>query len=153
MIALSWLNNAQVLCAGMHIHLASGKSLAAQVVIYTAAPTQPVLPNWANQLQQSLLRPPACQPSQRSKTKIAATTACKCNEVARESKGGVSRQAGPVRSLPAKVLTWDQVDMRSAQLASQHVVIVGGGMTSALLAQGAAARGALVTLICRRYVL
>lgn len=50
------------------------------------------------------------------------------------------------------MLTWDQVDLRTAQLEGLRVVVVGGGMTAASLAAGAADRGARVTLVCRRWV-
>jgi hypothetical protein len=52
------------------------------------------------------------------------------------------------------ILTWNEVDLSDSrcQLAGKSVSVVGGGMTAAMLALGAAAKGAKVTLICRRYV-
>lgn len=52
--------------------------------------------------------------------------------------------------LPPGMATSDQVDLRSAELAGRRLVVVGGGMSAGLLAAGAAERGAVVTLVCRR---
>jgi hypothetical protein len=46
----------------------------------------------------------------------------------------------------------DDVDLRGLDLAGKHVVVVGGGLTAAHLAVGAVARGATVTVVCRRQV-
>jgi glycine/D-amino acid oxidase-like deaminating enzyme len=55
--------------------------------------------------------------------------------------------------VPAEALAHPgDVDLRGLELAGQHVAVIGGGLTAGRLAVGAAARGATVTLICRRAV-
>ncbi len=54
-------------------------------------------------------------------------------------------------SASVPVVTWDHLDLRTVDVAGKEVVIVGGGMMSALLAVGAVAKKARsVTLITRR---
>lgn len=118
---------------GLRLELSSGRTITARAVVHTAAPTQPVLPAWVRQLQLQRAEAPGGG-----------------SEGGAGCRGGAGL-AGPT-ALPPQVLTWDQVDLRSAQLEARRVVVVGGGMAAATLAAGAAARGAQVTLVCRRWV-
>eukprot|EP00887_Chlorella_sp_A99_P000159 scaffold16.g159.t1 len=63
---------------------------------------------------------------------------------------------GSQAALPSGIATWDEVDLRhtAAQVTGRRVVLVGGGMASAMLAVGAADAGAAaVTLVARRQLL
>lgn len=51
---------------------------------------------------------------------------------------------------PDRLAHGDDVDLRGLHLAGEHVAVVGGGLSAGHLAVGAVARGATVTLICRR---
>lgn len=110
------------------VRLASGEALTTRAVVHTAACRRPVLPAWA--------RARLCS----------------------HGTGGEAADAGPageqLRQLPC-ILTWDAVDLpalkASGELRGRRVAIVGGGMTSAALAVGAADAGAAaVTLLARR---
>ncbi|KAL4857085.1 Pre-mRNA-processing protein 40A [Chlorella vulgaris] len=141
--------------AGCRVHLASGKVLAAQAVVYTPANRSPVIPAWAKALPAA---PPHTPPAETSSAPSGSEPAEAGGEaVADELAATPAEQAQPPASassspapLPAGMQTWDSVDLRTAELAGKRVVVVGGGMSAGLLAAGAAERGAHVTLVCRR---
>lgn len=137
------------------MHLASGKVLAAQAVVYTPANRSPVIPAWVKALPAA---PPHTPPAETGSAPSGSEPAEAAGEaVADELAATPAEQAQPPAPassspapLPAGIQTWDSVNLRTAELAGKRVVVVGGGMSAGLLAAGAAERGAHVTLLCRR---
>lgn len=165
--------------AGVQVQLSSGQTITGRLLVYAAAPTCPVLPAWAKLLLHQVGRAPAAEAragaaaanngdegcsscSREDQAKASATSGgttgsrVGCGESPKAAPAAQAAQSSPGDhpsegySFPPGLLTFDQVDLNGAEVAGRHVVVVGGGMTAATLAAGAVARGARVTMVCRR---
>lgn len=111
------------------VHLSDGTSISARAVIVTCPNLQPVFPKWAT------------EPLHKAVDSL--------------------QLSGPSKVYEKTILSWKDLlssgafdPDHSAPFHGKRVVIVGGGMTAALLALRAAARGATsVTLLARRPLL
>ncbi|KAG7668077.1 hypothetical protein NADE_005116 [Nannochloris sp. 'desiccata'] len=122
------------------VHLASGRILPARAVIVTCSRCAPVVPTWARDAMVN-------EVGQHEE---------KVNEISQ-----ISQISTDVASKPhKKINTWDQIDFTNSEFQEQNIkgkriVIVGGGMTAALLALGAISRegkgpATAITIIARR---
>jgi hypothetical protein len=126
------------------IHLASGCTLPARAVIVACSQCAPVVPAWArdgiiHEIEQHKER----------------------EEIEKERREQISkRKTNGEFKAHENIKTWDQIDFTNSEFQEQNIkgkriVIIGGGMTAALLALGAVSKQgegqpATITIIARR---
>jgi hypothetical protein len=120
------------------VHFASGRSLPARAVIVASSGCTPVVPTWAR----------------------AENTIEPKDEEENKQKFETIQDEETKKEIKSKFIkTWDQIDFSDSNFKQQsiknkRIVVVGGGMTAALLALGASTHGATtVTLMARRPLL
>ncbi|MGH3913300.1 MAG: FAD-dependent oxidoreductase, partial [Pseudonocardiaceae bacterium] len=57
-----------------------------------------------------------------------------------------------IQAPPGRIVHTEELDLRMAPLAGEHVLVVGSGLTAGQIALTAVSRGATVTLVCRNHV-